>query len=444
MICSGKDSPSGAKGIAVRTSIWARWMARYGAPRAFLAVQARRGQPLARFLLGRASGDEMYRLVEDIRTQGRLVQRPFVWVSADHEICRTVLRDDAFGVTNIVNAPLPQPFPALLDRTDPGLPNPVERPAMVMTNPPDHTRYRRLFAQSFTPRAIDGLSARVEEITAELLDGLARKPQPDLVAEFATELPVAVIAEILGLPIDARPQVREWGYTLAPLLDFGTSWKTFRHAIERLREVDRYAAQFVERARAGESGDDPLGRVAAGGELTQREFAANAALLVGAGFETTVNLIGNGIVLLLNHPQQLALLRDDPGLWPGAIEEILRFESPVQMLVRTARRDVEIAGEHIRAGAMFVLLMPRRGSGANRGRHRPAHLIRPVPESEPARAARTTRVGDLARVQTPTSRIAYPAGRRSKVRRTHLVASYEILCRTELSAAATRPAVPAG
>jgi cytochrome P450 len=304
----------------------------------------------------------MYRLVEDIRNQGRLVQRPFVWVSADHEICRTVLRDGAFGTTNIVNAPLPQPFPALLQRTDPGLPNPVERPAMVMTNPPDHTRYRRLFAQSFTPRAIDRLSTRVEEITAELLDDLERKPQPDLVADFATELPVAVIAEILGLPIDARPQVREWGYSLAPLLDFGTSWKTFRHAIERLREVDRYAAQFIERARAADSGDDPFGRVAAGGELTHREFAANAALLVGAGFETTVNLIGNGIVLLLNHPQQLALLRDDPGLWPAAIEEILRFESPVQMLVRTARRDVEVGGEHIRAGAMFVLLM----GGANR------------------------------------------------------------------------------
>ncbi len=113
---------------------------------------------------------------------------------------------------------------------------------------------------------------------------------------------------------------------------------------------------------SSDSGDHPFGRVAAGGELTHREFAANAALLVGAGFETTVNLIGNGIVLLLEHPQQLALLREDPGLWPAAVEEILRFESPVQMLVRTARRDVEIAGEHIPAGAMFMLLL----GGANR------------------------------------------------------------------------------
>ncbi len=304
----------------------------------------------------------MYRLVDDIRKQGRLVRRPFVWVSADHEICRMVLRDDGFVVTNIANAPLSQPFPALMDRTDLGLPNPVERPAMVMSDPPDHTRYRRLFAQSFTPRAIDRLGTRVAEITAELLDDLEQNPRPDLVADFATELPVAVIAELLGLPHDARSQVRDWGYSLAPLLDFGTSWKTFRHAVERLREVDRYAAQFIERARDGDPGDDPLGRAAAGGELTHREFAANAALLVGAGFETTVNLIGNGIVLLLEHPEQLALLRADPGLWPAAVEEILRFESPLQMLVRTARRDVEIAGEHIPAGAMFVLLM----GGANR------------------------------------------------------------------------------
>src|SRR6516225_11391228 len=98
--------------VSMQTSLWIRWMARYGVPRGILAVQARRGQPLARFLLGRASGDEMYRLVEQIRRRGGLVRRPFVWVSADHEICRLVLRDDRFGVTIPVNITLPQPFPA--------------------------------------------------------------------------------------------------------------------------------------------------------------------------------------------------------------------------------------------------------------------------------------------------------------------------------------------
>jgi cytochrome P450 len=346
----------------MQTSLWIRWMARYGVPRGILAVQARRGQPLARFLLGRASGDEMYRLVEQIRQRGRVVRRPTVWVSVDHEICRMVLRDDRFGVTNPVNMPLPQPFPALMKRTDPGLPNPVEPPTMLMVDPPDHTRYRRLVAQSFTPRAIDRLSSRVAEITTELLDVLACNPQPDLLGDFAAELPVAVITELLGLPIDARPRVRKWGYSLAPLLDLGISWKTYRHAIEDLREVDRYVAQRVERLRNGDSGDNPFSRLAVSGDLTHREFAANAALLVGAGFETTVNLIGNGIVRLLEHPHQLAQLRDDPGLWPAAVEEILRFDSPLQMVVRTADCDVEIAGQRIGAGEMIALLL----GGANR------------------------------------------------------------------------------
>jgi cytochrome P450 len=346
----------------VRTSISIRWMVRYGVPRGILAVQARRGQPLARFLLGRASGDEMYRLVEQIRQRGRLVRRPLLWVSVDHEICRMVLRDDRFGVTNPVNIPLPQPFPALMKRTDPGLPNPVEPPTMLMVDPPDHTRYRRLVAQSFTPRAIGGLSARVAEITTELLDGLACNPQPDLLGDFAAELPVAVITELLGLPTDARPRVRKWGYSLAPLLDLGISWKTYRHAIENLREVDRYVAQQVERLRNGDPGDNPFSRLAVSRDLTHREFAANAALLVGAGFETTVNLIGNGIVRLLEHPQQLAQLRDNPALWPAAIEEILRFDSPLQMVVRTAGCDIEIAGERIGAGEMVALLL----GGANR------------------------------------------------------------------------------
>ena len=346
----------------MQTSLWIRWMARYGVPRGVLAVQARRGQPLARFLLGRARGDEMYGLVEQIRRRGGLVRRPFVWVSADHEICRLVLRDDRFGVTNPVNITLPQPFPALMRRTDPGLPNPVEPPTMLMVDPPDHTRYRRLVAQSFTPRAIDRLRTRVAEITTELLDGLECDPNPDLLGDFAAELPVAVIAELLGLPIDAHPLVRKWGCSLAPLLDFGTSWKTYRHAVADMREVDHYIAQQVEQLRNGDSGDNPFSRLAVSGDLTHREFAANAALLVGAGFETTVNLIGNGIVLLLEHPQQLAQLRHNPGLWPAAVEEILRFESPLQMVVRTARCDVEIAGGRIGAGEMIALLL----GGANR------------------------------------------------------------------------------
>jgi cytochrome P450 len=114
--------------------------------------------------------------------------------------------------------------------------------------------------------------------------------------------------------------------------------------------------------RANGTGHSPFSRLAADGSLTEREFAANAALLIGAGFETTVNLIGNGVVTLLANPDQLALLREDPGLWPSAIEEILRLHSPVQMTARTAECDVEIAGHRVGAGQMVALML----AGANR------------------------------------------------------------------------------
>jgi cytochrome P450 len=331
-----------------------------GVPRAFLAMQAHRGEPLARLLLGRASGAELYGLIEQIRQRGRLVRTPFMWVSADHEICRTLLRDDGFGVTG--PASLPKPLPALISRTDHGLPNPVEPPAMLMVNPPDHTRYRRLFAQSFTPRAIDKLSNRVGEVTTALLDGLAANRIPDLLLDFAAQLPVAVIAEILGVPAEMRPDLLVWGSSGAPLLDVAISWRVFRRAIDTLRDVDRHVAEHVQRLRDEGPGENPFSRLAVSDALTYRELAANASLLIGAGFETTVNLIGNGIVLLLAHPDQLARLREDPDLWPAAAEEILRFDSPVQMTVRTAHRDAEIAGHHIGAGDIIVLLL----GGANR------------------------------------------------------------------------------
>jgi cytochrome P450 len=257
---------------------------------------------------------------------------------------------------------LPRPLRALISRTDPRVANPVEPPAMVIVDPPDHTRYRQLVAQSFTPRAIDTLSTRVAEVTGQLIDRLASNPHPDLIADFAAQLPVAIIGEILDLPADTHPRMLEWGHSGAPLLDVGIGWNTYRRAIDGLRGADHELRERFDELRAGEPGDNPFSRLAADGSLTDREFTANAALLIGAGFETTVNLIGNGIVVLLQHPEQLAQLLDDPELWPAAVEEILRIDSPVQMTARTARYDVEIAGHHIAAGDMVALLL----GGANR------------------------------------------------------------------------------
>ena len=343
----------------MRVGLWTRWAGLHGVPRAFFAVQARRGDPLGRLIANHGLRDDRYLLLEQIRVRGPLVRTPFVWVSVDHGVCREILRDKRFANTS------PKPMKllaALISRTDPGVPNPVEPPAMVVVDPPDHTRYRQLLAQSFTPRAIDTLSARVTDVTAELIDSIAGAPHPDLIADFAAQLPIAIMIEMFDLPIDSHPRVLQWGHSGAPLAECGIGWKAYSGAIDGLRDVDQFLRERFRQVRAGEPGYNPFTRMAADGTLTDRELTTNAAMLIGASFVTTLNLIGNGIVVLLQHPEQLARLRDDPGLWPAAIEEILRIDSPLQMTGRIASRDVEIAGHHIAAGDRVGLLL----GGANR------------------------------------------------------------------------------
>jgi len=349
----------------MRVGLRARWVAMHRVPRAYFAVQAWRGDPLARLLRNRGCDDDRYPLMEEIRARGPLMRTPFVWVSVDHAVCREVLRDKRFGVTAPTEMELPRPLRALISKTDPGVANPVEPPAMVIVDPPDHTRYRHLVAQSFTPRAIDTLGTRVAEVTMDLIERIATAPHPDLIADFATQLPVAIIAEILGLPGDSYPRMLQWGHCGAPLLDIGIDWGTYRDAIDGLRGADDYLLEHFHKLRTGQQGDNPFGRMAADGTMTDRELTANAALIIGAGFETTVNLIGNGIVMLLEHPEQLARLHDNPELWPAAVEEILRLASPVQMTARTAGCDIEISGAHIEPGDMVALLL----GGANRDPH---------------------------------------------------------------------------
>lgn len=345
--------------------LWVRWLAMHGVPRAYMAVQARRGDPLARLIANHGHSHDPYPIMEEIRDRGPLVRTRYTWVSVDHGICRDILRDKRFGITPPADMDLPRPLRALISRTDPGVANPVEPPAMVMVNPPDHTRYRQLVAQSFTPRTIETLATRVAEVTQDLIDRIAAMPDPDLIADFAVQLPLAIIAEILGLPADTRPRMLKWANSGTPLLDVGIGWTTYRRAIEGLREADHDLLERFRQLRSGEPSATPFSRLASDGDLSEREFTANAALLVGAGFETTVNLIGNGIVAVLDHPEQLALLRDEPERWPAAVEEILRIDSPVQLTARTALRDLDIAGAHIAEGDTVALLL----SGANRDPH---------------------------------------------------------------------------
>ncbi|GJF07997.1 putative cytochrome P450 [Mycolicibacterium cyprinidarum] len=342
--------------------MWARWATLHGVPRAFLVMRAHRGEPLARLLLGRIDRWERLQLFEQLRAVGPLVRTPAAWVTADHEVCRMILRDNRFGVSAPSGIGLPGPLQALARHADPGLPNPVEPPSMLMVNPPDHTRFRRLVARSFTPRSIGTLDTLIGDVTAELLDGLEGRHNVDLITDYAAQLPAAIITEILGLPSNDRHRILGWGNSGATLLDIGITWRTFHAAVSDLHDIDSYLTDHFARLHIAGGDGTPFSDMALKGELTDRELKANATLLVGAGVETTVNLIGNGVTALLQHRDQLALLHDDPTLWPSAIEEILRFDSPIQMTPRMALCDMEIAGTKLQEGDGVVLLL----GGANR------------------------------------------------------------------------------
>ncbi|MEU7214434.1 cytochrome P450 [Nocardia iowensis] len=334
---------------------WIRWAALHGGPGVYLRMRARRGDPLAEMLAGRAEQNP-YPLGDRIRDRGRLVRTEFTWVSADHEVCRSILRDKNFGVTPPDAINLPGPVRRVVRATDLKLANPVEPPSMLVVDPPEHTRYRKLVAQEFTPRAIGRLRDRIAEVTDELLVELASRPAADLIEDFARQLPVAIICEILGVPREKQAEMLELGHAGAPLLDFGISWRTFRSAVAALRDSQEYLDGHLDRLRA-DPGDNILSELAVSGSLTKPELIATATLVAGAGFETTVNLLGNGMVALHEHQDQLDLLRAEPDRWPAAIEEILRFDSPVQMTSRTALRDMEIAGQSIPRGEMVSLLL---------------------------------------------------------------------------------------
>jgi cytochrome P450 len=182
---------------------------------------------------------------------------------------------------------------------------------------------------------------------------------------YAGPLPVRIIAEILGVPEELQPNMLEWGNAAAVTLDPALHYREFKVASQALRQIHHMLADHLVRLKQ-QPGDDLLSKLAVlvdeGETLNDVELRATALLVIGAGFETTVNLIANGVVQLLNHPDQLAKLQADPSGWPNAVDEILRYDSPVQATVRIAGEDTELAGKRVDAGRFVSLML----GGANR------------------------------------------------------------------------------
>ena len=230
---------------------------------------------------------------------------------------------------------------------------------LIATDPPDHTRLRRLLSRAFTPRAISDLEPHLRDICDSLVDDLIaaiRRGEGDLVAQVAFPFPVIVIAELLGIPPERRDDFKRWSDALVGALS--GSWQ-LAEAQQTLAEMFMYLADVVERRRT-EPGDDLISRLVASSDpddpdaLTAPEITLFAILLLVAGNETTTNLIGNGAAALAANPDQAALLAEQPALLSAAIEEVLRWDAPVQGLFRATTRPVTIADVDLPAGAVLL------------------------------------------------------------------------------------------
>jgi len=232
---------------------------------------------------------------------------------------------------------------------------------LSMTDPPEHTRLRRLVVRSFTPRVLEAMRPSVEAIVEDLLERLDGARRIDAIAQFAYPLPAIVIANMLGAPTDAREQFMRWSRDVVNFVGTGhPDADRARRTEQTLREFREFLMPII-RERQENPREDLISVLASadtdGERLTDDELVSTCIVLLFAGHETTANLIGNGLLALLRHPDQLALLRSQPDLTCTAVEEMLRYDSPVQRNRRLATEDVEIAGQRIRRGdAVLVFL----------------------------------------------------------------------------------------
>ena len=235
----------------------------------------------------------------------------------------------------------------------------IPYPTILFLDPPDHTRLRSLVNKAFTPKAVADLEPRIRRMTRTLLDAAADPNGFDLMETLANPLPVMVIADMLGVPVEDRAQFREWSNQRARILEPTVGRREFRIAEEASKSLDAYFLSIIK-ARRIVPRDDIISALIhveeAGDRLTEGEMLGLLRLLLVAGNETTTNLIGNGMLALLRHPEQLRALREDPGRIPAAVEELLRFDSPVQASLRLVLEDCEVNGIPLRRDDNVLLL----------------------------------------------------------------------------------------
>ena len=347
-----------------------RWSLGHALPRTLLKRAARQGDLHGQMFVATQSSDltALEPVLAELRGHGRFYKGKYASVSVDNAAVRALLSTpDAGSAFAPADGGDDSGRLARLQAwsmTDAPL-GPLTPPSLLVTEPPDHTRYRKLVSRVFSVRAVEKLRVRTQQIATDLLDQLDPTSAVDIVTTYCSLLPVTVIAEILGVPEPDREKVLRFGAAAAPSLDLGLSWREFRHVESALQEFDDWLGHHLDSLRRN-PGDDLLSQLVTAQEdgvsLTEAELKATAGLVLAAGFETTVNLLGNGISLLVGHPEQRRLLAERGDLWPNAVDEVLRMDPPVLLTGRMTTADTEVAGVPMRRGSVMVGLLV----GANR------------------------------------------------------------------------------
>ncbi|MEU8852883.1 cytochrome P450 [Streptomyces sp. NPDC048564] len=301
-----------------------------------------------------------YPAYAELRDRGRVhwFEPTNQWLVPHHADVSALLRDRRLGRTyqhrfthedfgRTAPPPEHEPFHVLNDH------------GMLDLEPPDHTRIRRLVSKAFTPRTVEQLKPYVQGLAGELVSGLVEAGGGDLLTDVAEPLPVAVIAEMLGIPESDRAQLRPWSADICGMYELNPSEETATKAVRASVEFSEYLLELIA-ARRKEPGDDLIsGLIAAydeGDRLTEQEMISTAVLLLNAGHEATVNSTVNGWWALFRNPDQLAALRADHSLIPSAIEELMRYDTPLQLFERWVLDEIEIDGTTIPRGAEIAML----------------------------------------------------------------------------------------
>ena len=281
----------------------------------------------------------------------RVFDEEHVWLLTRYADCEEVLRDPRCSASRFPEdwlrqvAETPDTPLAQMARATLGM--------MLLKDPPDHTRLRTLVNKAFTPRRVEALRDRLQGVVDELLDGVRDRGEMDVIADLAAPLPLIAIAELLGLPREDRAQLKVWSDRFVTFIDGTIRDAGLMEAAVATGELREYLSRIVATRREAPRDDLISGLISAheaGDRLTEDELYSTITLLLAAGHETTTNLIGNGLLALLQHRDQLGKLRASPDLIRSAVEELLRFDSPVQMTSRVPTEDIVIAGKTILKG----------------------------------------------------------------------------------------------